>query len=118
MGVTDLKWHEIKTAFLPVLSMSHDMAHIHLGLATFLILAALLYKRRGGLAIAWLIVLTAAVGNEAFDAVDWTRWTGSINFREAVKDTLNTVLWPTIIWGICAWRSGRRRIMPPVATDN
>ena len=96
----NLRWHHVKEATLATLNMSHDMAHIHLGLAAFLLLVGILRNHPHRFAIAWLALLLVTLGNEALDATDWVMWTGEVNWGESAKDILNTVLWPTALWAL------------------
>ena len=36
-------------------------------------------------------------------AVDWIRWTGDINWRDAAGDYWDTMMWPTVL-AVVLWR--------------
>jgi hypothetical protein len=94
---TQSAWYEAKGMLTQLFGMERDHLHVHLGLAAFFFVAILLHRRERNLLYAWLAVLVLQVINEALDARDWMRWTGTINWSEPVKDTVLTLFWPSVI---------------------
>ena len=84
--------NSIKTALSDALGISKDALHIHIGLALFVALAFVL---RGRVLLPWLAVLLLQLGNEVLDLVH----EHELELRHIVdsaRDTLNTMLWPTV----------------------
>ena len=93
-------WYDGKRDFLDWIGLGNAEIHIHFGIATFLVLALLFRRYRHGLIFAWLGVFLAQTANEAMDAIDWIRWTGGVNWRDAGGDYLDTMFWPTVLAGV------------------
>jgi Na+/proline symporter len=91
-----MRWYQIKSWIGEFISLSHDAMHVHVGLVIFLALLWLFRRNPRHALIAWTLTLTITLLNEALDAYDWIMWTGSINWVESIKDTLNTMFWPTL----------------------
>jgi hypothetical protein len=76
--------------------LSKDALHVYLGIAVWLLAAAVLRRSITTLR-PWLVVLIVALGIEAFDAfddwVDLGRW----RYRASLHDVLNTMFWPTAL---------------------
>lgn len=70
---------------------------MHVGLGLFLGFALLLRRRRNGFLLAWLAALGLQTLNEALDDRDWVNWTGTVNWREALSDTVVTLFWPSVL---------------------
>lgn len=90
-------WHEGKQYVLKGLGIGSNSAHVHLGLAFFLLSFWLMRKRRHGPWIAIGVVVALQGINEGLDALDWLGWTGAIHWQEAGADTLQTLFWPVVI---------------------
>ena len=90
-------WFESKSWFREMFGFSTDAAHIHAGLALFLIGALALRRRKHGFVFAWLIVFAAQTVNEALDARDWVMWTGTVNWSEMANDYVLTLFWPSAL---------------------
>jgi hypothetical protein len=79
------------------LSISKDALHIHVGLAVFLLTAAL--ARKGLRSVAPLVaVFVVALAGELLDARDDFRRLGYWRFMASLSDFINTVCWPTALW--------------------
>ncbi|WP_312796570.1 hypothetical protein [Tianweitania sp.] len=48
--------------------------------------------------------MAATLFNEALDGYDWIVWTGTINWIESLKDTLNTMFWPAVAAVVLSYR--------------
>jgi len=92
-----VRWYDIKSWALQYVALSHDAAHVHLGLVLFLGVLWILRRQPRRLAMAWAATLVATLINEALDGYDWILWTGTINWTESLKDIANTMAWPTIV---------------------
>lgn len=92
-----MKWFEIKTLLTDAIPIDHDVMHIHVGLAAFLVLSLLFRNINLRYLMAIIVILSCQMVNEVLDALDWLRWTGKINWAEGVSDTLNTIFWPCIL---------------------
>lgn len=84
--------NSIKTALSDLLGISKDALHIHIGLGLFVLLA---FAFRGRLLVPWIAVLVLQLGNEALDLLH-EHEIGGQHLFEALRDTLNTMLWPTV----------------------
>jgi len=99
-------WYQLKDPVADLFGLSHDAMHVHVGLAIFLVVAAVLRKVRGGVWLALGAVLAGELVNEVGDSFDWIRWTGAPNLMESAKDVISTVLWPLVLAAI--WTLARR----------
>lgn len=98
----------LKSEISDLLHLSRDALHVHLGLAVML-LAMILFRKSPASVVPWLCVLALELVNELLD-VHWYR--GGLQFSPAgaLKDIVNTMLWPTIILLLAryAWPLRRR----------
>lgn len=86
----------IKTQLTELLLLSRDALHIHFGLGLY-VLAFFVFKRGPSSPIPWLVVLAFELVNEGLDAYHEFELVG------AVRDILNTMLWPTIALLVARW---------------
>ncbi|MBS9719648.1 hypothetical protein JYU29_02990 [Tianweitania sp. BSSL-BM11] len=104
-----MRWYHIKSWVADSISLSHDAMHVHVGLFIFFVLLWLFRRSPRRLALAWALTLAATLFNEALDAYDWILWTGTINWMESLKDTVNTMFWPTLTAiAVNHWRRSNR----------
>jgi hypothetical protein len=86
----------LKLDIIGFTGLSKDALHVYLGLAVWL-LAAALFRRSITTLRPWLAVLVVACGIEAFDAfddwVDLGRW----RYQASLHDIANTLFWPTVL---------------------
>ena len=108
-------WSETKRFVLDTIGLSNDLAHVHFGLAAFLVIFVLLRGHRYGGWIAFGCVAVLQLANEIFDAVDWIRWTGAVHWRDAVSDTALTLFWPLVL--VLVLRFGRGSLNPAGGKD-
>lgn len=90
-------WYHVKEPIVLFFGMSRDALHIHLGLALFLLTAALFRGNPRRFLYAWIAVLAAQTVNELLDLHDWYQWTQHWNWRKSMIDYMHTMLWPTIL---------------------
>ena len=90
-------WYESKALLRDLLGVSTNEAHVHIGLALFVIGALLLGRRKHRFVLAWLIVAVAETANEVLDARDWVMWTGTVNWPEMAKGYFLTLFWPSVL---------------------
>lgn len=88
--------NSIKTALSDILGVSKDALHTHLGLGLFVLLT-LACKGRPWL--PWIAVVLLQLGNEALD-LQHQHQIGAEELVESLRDTLGTMIWPTVaaIW--------------------
>ncbi|HEV7344426.1 MAG TPA: hypothetical protein VGN60_02190 [Devosia sp.] len=75
--------------------LTRDALHIHLGIVTAVLAIWVLGVSRG-LLYAWLLVMAAALANEAWDYASSVRNGVAHDWADSVSDVFNTVLWPTV----------------------
>ena len=90
-------WFEIKALPREALGFSTNEAHLHIGLALFLIGALVLGRRKHRFVFASLIVAVAQSASEALDARDWVIWTGTVNWPEIARDYFLTLFCPIVL---------------------
>jgi hypothetical protein len=78
-------------------ALSKDALHIYVGLAAFLVVAALARKGLRSTA-ALLVVVGVAVAGEILDLRDEIRFREHVNWWASVHDLLNTCFWPLVLW--------------------
>ena len=93
----------IKTELTALLLLSRDALHIHFGLGLYF-LAVLVFKRGFASPIPWLVVLAFELVNEGLDAYHDFEVVG------AVRDILNTMLWPTIALLVGRWLVRKQKV--------
>jgi hypothetical protein len=77
--------------------LSKDALHIYVGLAVFLVGAAIARKGlRSGLAL--LAVLVVAIAGEVLDLRDEIRDHERLKIWASLHDLLNTCFWPLVLW--------------------
>jgi uncharacterized membrane protein YqgA involved in biofilm formation len=78
-------------------ALSKDALHIYVGLAAFLLAAAV--ARKGLKSVFPLLaVVVIAVAGELLDARDDFRNLGRWRIGASLHDLLNTILWPLVLW--------------------
>lgn len=89
---------------LAVTGMTHAMAHVHAGLAIYLIVQAVLRTRR-----ASIVALHAVFGLELVnEIIQWAHY-GSWRLPDTLADIALTVFWPTALYLLGTWRRARWR---------
>jgi len=79
------------------LSISKDALHIHVGLAVFLLAAAVARKGLRS-AVPLVAVIVVALAGELLDARDDFRRLGHWRYMASLSDFINTVCWPLGLW--------------------
>lgn len=93
MGIT---WQNWKLRLEEATEISRDAMHIHASLAIFLI-ACFVCRLRPSDWRVWLIVLAAQLVNEALDMVVMLHDSGRIFWWSCIKDTINSMVLPTVL---------------------
>lgn len=88
--------------------MPSDAFHLPLGLVAYLAAALVLRRFRWGPVWALLPVLLLQGLNEALDARDWWRWTGTVPWTEAAIDTAATLGVPVVVAVVWILRRERK----------
>ena len=104
-------WTDIKGAIADALGITQDLLHVPAGLALFLLAALSCRRQRSGLSIALGVVLAVQLVNEISDAFQWYRWTRTVDWGEALRDTGMTMIAPiglAIGWAARRALRGRR----------
>ncbi|MFN3144946.1 MAG: hypothetical protein ACE368_06620 [Paracoccaceae bacterium] len=96
-------WYDGKRDFLDWIGLSNSDFHLHFEIGALLFFAILFWRCPYGLRIAWFVGFALQTVNETMDAVDWIRWTGEINGRDAAGDYWETAMWPTVLT-VALWR--------------
>lgn len=87
----------IKIAVEEAVKLSRDALHIYVGLAVFLVAAAVSGKSLRS-TVPWLAVLAVAVTGELVDMIDDLARLGAWQWQASLHDVINTVFWPTALW--------------------
>jgi uncharacterized membrane protein YqgA involved in biofilm formation len=90
-------FQSIKHEIVHFASLSKDALHIYVGIAVFLLAAALVRKGGRGLFPLLAVFLVALVG-EILDFRDEIRRHGHLLVGASVHDILNTMFWPFMLW--------------------
>jgi hypothetical protein len=86
----------LKTELSELVGLSKDALHVHLGLLMFL-LAIVIFRRSAASLVPWTCVLVLQLVNEAVDTFHWHHGVLDFDLGDSVKDTVNTLLWPTLL---------------------
>ena len=101
-GYTPLDFQQFKIVALETTGLAKDALHIYAGMALFLSIR-LLWRWRGGWALAWLAVLAMACTVEWIDM----KAEGAANMLQPDAahwhDIWNTMFWPTVLLLIGRW---------------
>ena len=104
--------HDLKESLVAALGTSHEMMHVYVGLAIYLVVQLVQGTRRGSM-FALNVVVAAEVINEVVDglAKGWI-------LRDTLSDALLTLAWPVAITLVSQYRrtrwERRRQINEPV----
>ena len=93
--------HDLKESLVAALGMSHEMMHVHVGLAIYVAVQLVQGTRRGSM-FALNVVVAAEVANELVDgfAKGWF-------LRDTLSDAFLTVAWPVAITLVSQYRRAR-----------
>lgn len=86
-----------KQRLADAVGVDSSLLHVPVGLACFGLFWALFRGRPRGAVWSAVAVLCLQLVNECVDAVQWMRWTGAVNWREAFGDVLLTMTAPVAI---------------------
>lgn len=91
-----MEWYTIKASITDFVGMSRDALHVLSGVGLQFFFVLVLRSWTGGV-LPWLLVLGAAIGNEWLDLAD-DRWPDrSLQWDEARRDLISTLLLPTLL---------------------
>jgi hypothetical protein len=90
--------HDWKDCLVATLGTTHDMMHVHVGLALYVV-AQLAQRTRRGSMFALNAVVAAEVLNELVDHLV----KGSFS-RDTLSDVLLTLLWPVVLTVVSQYR--------------
>jgi hypothetical protein len=115
-GLSPLDFQRLKLDIIDATGLAKDALHIYAGLAVF-IAVRLLWRRRGGWLIAWVVVLVTACGVEYIDLLneeargdyqpDGAHW----------HDIWNTMFWPTVLLLVGRWLQPKADSTTPRSGD-
>ena len=88
-------YNAMKTDLAGFLGASKDALHIHIGLAIFFGLVVVL-RRSPSSILPWLGLLAFELVNEFMDILHWHQGSFSFEVGDALKDVINTMIWPTV----------------------
>jgi len=104
-------YHGLKEAVVATFGQSHDLLHIHAGLAIYIIAQLIWGTRRGSLPAVGIVALFALF-NEVLDQAFWGSW----RIGDTRSDVVLTLFWPAVLMTVGKlrrWRwnaaLGRRR---------
>lgn len=98
-------WYKSLIDVIVLRAGSAALLHVHVGMAIYLATLMIVRQRRGGI-IALQVVLAAELANEVMDWLAASpRWT----WDDTISDIVLTLMWPTAITGVNAWRRRRWR---------
>lgn len=86
-----------KLIIIQASGLSKDALHVYVGLAVFLVAAALLRKPLRSI-VPWLLVLIVASMGELLDMRDDIVSFGYWRWGASLHDVLNTLFWPTVLF--------------------
>lgn len=104
-------FYHLKSLLNFLLPLSADALHVHVGLLLFIVALTLMKGRSQRFAIAFGVVLAACLAGELLDVLYDYHAGNALRWRNSMKDTVNTMLWPTIWTAVGmrrAWRNARR----------
>lgn len=87
----------IKLAIVAATGLEKDTLHVYVGLAVFFAVTAV-SRRRLRSVVPWLSVLAVAIAGELIDMIDDFSSLGHWNWGASLRDIVNTLFWPTVIW--------------------
>lgn len=101
-------YHSLIDAILAATGMSDKTAHVHAGLAIFLLAQVVLRTRRGSIDALLAVVLAEAL-NETMDRLFFGSW----RWSDTLGDIVSTLAWPTLLvvasrYRRARWQAGRR----------
>ena len=106
-------YNAIKTDLATWIGISKDALHIHIGLAIFFALVLIL-RRRPASIVPWLGLLGLELLNEVIDVFHWHEGAFSFEVGDALKDIVNTMIWPSV--ALLTLRFIERRRKPSAVT--
>ena len=95
-------FQDFKMAVIRATELSRDAIHIYVGLAVFLIVAAL-FRRPLRSWLPWFAVLVVAVVVEVVDLRDDLITLGRPRWLASAHDIVNTLFWPTVLLLLARW---------------
>ena len=93
---------DLTNVILDMTGLTHPMAHLHGGLAIYVLMQFALRTRR-----ASAIALQAVFGAEIINEIVQRGYYGSWRWEDSIADVLITVTWPTILYGLGKFRRTR-----------
>ncbi len=99
-----MDWYQVKEAIETFTGLHMDALHVHVGIVAQ-VGTALLLRRTLASPWPWLILLVAAMGNEAYDLAyeTWPDPERERQIAEGIRDIWNTMLLPTLLLILCRW---------------
>jgi hypothetical protein len=101
-------YNAFKTQLSDLLGISKDALHIHLGLATYLIVLVV-FRRQLTSPVPWLALLAFEIVNEFLDIFHVHEGVMGLDLSGSLKDVLNTMFWPTVVLVAARWHRSRKR---------
>lgn len=87
--------------------LGKDALHIHIALLIFVVVR-LVWRRKGGWLLAWVIALAATLGGEYLDIHSENASTAVFSDPAHWHDIWNSMLWPTIFMLVGPWLEPKR----------
>ena len=108
MGSDPSSFYLFKIWLVNAIGLARDALHIHFGL-TALLLVVLLFRQPLRSPWPWLTAVALAILGEVLDRRDQLAVSQPWNRPEAIKDVLNTILWPTLLMLLARFTGVLRR---------
>jgi len=100
--------YQLKSTINSLLPFTADALHVHFGLFLFIVVAALVKNDARRFVIAFWAVLAVCLASEVLDVLYDLSAGNPIRWRNGIKDTVNTMLWPAV-WAVIGTQLARRR---------
>jgi hypothetical protein len=90
-------WYiEFKEVVVTYVGLERDALHIHGALLIYIVSMGIFRQSRRS-RLPWLVVLAAALLNEAVDLLAMAPYFNRLIAEATIKDIWNTMLWPTVL---------------------
>lgn len=97
-----IQFQHLKQDIIDSSFLAKDALHVHIGLIVFIVVR-LLWRRRGGWLVAWLVTLAVASGGEWLDHLANLGSAPDLADPEHWHDIWNTMVWPTVLLFLGRW---------------
>lgn len=100
-------WHELKQPVSNALGVSYDAAHVHFGLAIYVVALCIFWRARSPLLLALAATAVLESVNELFDFLDWLCCAKKWSLANMARDMVSTLIWPLLLSMFLRWKMPR-----------